>query len=476
MLVSFFYRNVLLFYIFFNFGNKTVMKEGRFLVVDDNKAIITALKLLLPLHFKEVETLTSPNGLVGVITSRKFDVVLLDMNFTAGINTGNEGLFWLGEIKRHCPSCEVVLFTAYADLDLAVEAIKRGAFDFVVKPFENAKLISTLKAAYQLSISKCEVKKLKEIKREIRGSGEIFWGENSKMLEIKRLLEKVAPTEASILITGENGTGKDVLAMEIHKLSLRKEESMVRVDVGSLTESLFESELFGHVKGAFTDASTDRAGKFEVASGGTLFLDEIGNIPLHLQAKLLTALQNRVVTRVGSNNPIPVDIRLICATNRNLFEMVAKENFREDLLYRINTIHIGIPPLRERREDIVPLAELFCNKFSVKYSKSIRGISDNAKSKIESYSWRGNVRELMHSVEKAVILSEGSMLEPQDFLLDKAAHESVDPLGKAVTLEDMERKMIIASINRNSANLSIVANELGITRQTLYNKLKKYGI
>ncbi|MDZ4059418.1 MAG: sigma-54 dependent transcriptional regulator, partial [Bacteroidales bacterium] len=379
------------------------MREGKILVVDDNKAVITALKLLLPIYFLETDTLTSTATLVRSVTTSRYDVVLLDMNFTAGVNSGNEGLYWLTEIKKYSPFSEVVLFTAYADVDLAVEAIKRGAFDFVVKPFENAKLITTLMAAYKLSVSNREVRNLKEIKREIKGSGEIFWGESPKMDEVRKLINKVAATDATILITGENGTGKDVLASEIHRRSARSEESMVRVDVGSLPETLFESELFGHVKGAFTDAKSDRAGKFEVAGGGTLFLDEIGNIPVHLQSKLLTVLQNRAITRIGSNTTHTVDIRLICATNKNMYEMVARGFFREDLLYRINTIDIHIPPLRERREDIVPFALLFLEIYSAKYSKTITGISEKAKDKLRSYIWKGNVRELQHSVEKAVI-------------------------------------------------------------------------
>ncbi len=452
------------------------MREGKILVVDDNRAVITALKLLLPIYFEHVDTLTSTATLVRSVTTLHYDVVLLDMNFSAGVNSGNEGLYWLGEIKRYSPLSEVVLFTAYADVDLAVEAIKRGAFDFVVKPFENAKLIATLMAAYKLSTSNREVRNLKEIKREIKGSGEIFWGDSPKMEEIRRLITKVAATDASILITGENGTGKDILASEIHRRSARCDESMVRVDVGSLPETLFESELFGHVKGAFTDAKVDRAGKFEVAGGGTLFLDEIGNIPVHLQSKLLTALQNRVITRVGSNTTLPVDIRLICATNKNMFSMVAKGLFREDLLYRINTIHIDIPPLRERREDIVPFALLFLNLYSAKYGKKIDGISDRAKEKLSGYIWKGNIRELQHSVEKAVILSDNHMLDTDDFLLSKGGEAECTDLTEIKTLEDMERSMIKRSIEIYLGNLSLVASGLGITRQTLYNKIKKYGL
>ena len=309
-----------------------------------------------------IVTLPAPTALVSTLRSEKFDVVLLDMNFSAGINNGNEGLYWLSEVKKESPASQVVLFTAYADIDLAVKAIKKGAVDFVVKPWDNSKLIATLQAAYNLSISKQEVKQLREIKREFRSEASMFWGDSEAMRTLRQMIEKVAPTDATILIAGENGTGKDMLAREIHALSARRDESLVSVDMGALTETLFESELFGHVKGAFTDARSDRAGKFEVASGGTLFLDEIGNLPYHLQSKLLSVIQSRTVTRVGSNTPVPVDIRLICATNRNLPEMVASGSFREDLFYRINTIHVTLPPLRDRPEDILPLAERFLSQ------------------------------------------------------------------------------------------------------------------
>lgn len=449
-------------------------KEGAVLVVDDNKAILTALKMLLPIYFEKVETLPSPNSLIKSVTTTQFDVVLLDMNFKTGINSGNEGLYWLTEIKKHSPYTEVVLFTAYGEIDVAVEAIKRGGFDFIEKPFENAKLVATLSAACQLSASKREVKELKEIKREIKTQHDIFWGTNPKMLEVKNLIDKIAVTDVSVLITGENGTGKDVIATEIHNKSLRARESMVRVDVGSLTETLFESELFGHVKGAFTDAHSDRAGKFEVANSGSLFLDEIGNIPLHLQSKLLTVLQNRIVTRVGSNISKPVDVRLICATNKNIFQMAISGEFREDLLYRINTIHITIPPLRERVEDIVPLAEMFVKRYAAKYSKAIESIDESAAAKLQNYSWKGNIRELQHAVEKAIILCDGNELCANDFLLQTSEQSNRQQLF--TTIEDMEKEMIYAAFHRHSGNISLVASELGITRQTLYNKLKKYDI
>ena len=466
-------------------NNKTT-PDGRILVVDDNKAILSALRLLLPAYFSEVTLLSSPNDLMHSMEVKRPEVVLLDMNFTAKVTTGNEGLFWLGEILKAYPDVPVVLFTAYSDVALAVDAIKRGAFDFIIKPFDNAKLVTTLQAALRLSRSRQEVKQLREIKNEIRSEGDMFWGESPKMKELRKIVQKVAKTDASILITGENGTGKDMLAGEIHRLSKRSGSSMVSVDVGSLPESLFESELFGHVRGAFTDAKADRAGKFEVASGGTLFLDEIGNIPLHLQTKLLTAIQTKSVTRVGSNVPVPVDIRLICATNRDISRMVADGQFREDLFFRINTIHLTLPPLRERTGDIVPLAELFIKRYAVKYGKTITGIKDDARDELESREWKGNIRELQHVVEKAVILSEKPILGLKDFFPEKAVAGGsrkgvMDSLktsikNRTVTLDEMEKELIKEVMRQHDGNLSAVSQQLGITRQTLYNKLKKYGM
>ncbi len=459
--------------------SKNGKKQGHILVVDDNKSILAALKLLLGNYFERIETLPSPANLITTLREGSFDVVLLDMNFTAGINSGNEGLYWLSQIKEAAPTAQVVLFTAYADIDLAVQAIKAGAADFVVKPWDNAKLVATLMSAYNLSVSQREVKQLREIKREFRNPGEMFWGDSKAMADLRQLIEKVARTDATLLITGENGTGKEMLAREIHRLSARRDESLVSVDMGALTETLFESELFGHVKGAFTDARSDRAGKFEVASRGTLFLDEIGNLSYHLQSKLLTVLQSRTVVRVGSNTPIPVDIRLICATNRNLQQMVHAGEFREDLLYRINTIHVEIPPLRERIGDIAPLAAQFTLRYASKYGKSIDSLSEAALSKLAAYPWYGNIRELQHAVEKAVILCEEKKLEAEDFLLAPAlAPEggAAEALPADSTLEEMEVGLIRQALDRHRGNLSLVAAQLGISRQTLYNKLKKYEL
>lgn len=408
-------------------------KQGTILVVDDNKGILTAVQMLLGTCFEKVITISTPNKIKATLHDENIDVVLLDMNFSAGINTGNEGLFWLSEIKKEDASIQVVLFTAYADIDLAVRGIKEGAADFVVKPWDNAKLLETLKTAYNIRTANRKGISIATDKLVVSKESGMFWGESNAMQQLRSLIEKVARTDANILVTGENGTGKEMLAREIHLLSNRKKETLVPVDMGAITETLFESELFGHVKGAFTDARADRPGKFEVANKGTLFLDEIGNLSYHLQAKLLTALQRRSIVRVGSNTPIPVNIRLICATNRDLQEMVQKGDFREDLLYRINTIHVEIPPLRERPEDIVPLTEIFLSKYTKIYGKTAMCLSLDAKEKLKAQPWFGNIRELEHTIEKAVIIAERSVLDGNDFdfpRAKKAGDKRGDNLGR----------------------------------------------
>lgn len=450
-------------------------KQGSILVVDDNKAILTALEMLLGQYFERTTLVSSPASIHASLSESQPDVVLLDMNFSAGVNNGNEGLFWLSEIKKHRPDVQVVLFTAYADIDLAVRAIKQGATDFVVKPWENERLVATLQNAYNLHRQQRQVKHLKEMKRELTDAPRMFWGKSPTMESLRRLVEKVAATDANILITGENGTGKEMLAREIHRLSRRSGELFVGVDVGSLSETLFESELFGHVKGAFTDAKADRAGKFEIADHGTLFLDEIANISYHLQGKLLTALQSRSVVRVGGNLPIGVDIRLISATNRNLPQRVSEGAFREDLLYRINTIHIDIPPLRERREDILPLARIFVEKYANKYAKAGLTIGEEAAAMLTHYPFAGNIRELEHTVEKAVILTEKPEIGPDSLLLAPVAAPALSGV-KVSTLEEMEREMIRRALDEGGGNMSLVASQLGVSRQTLYNKIKKYGL
>ena len=443
-------------------------KHKTILVIDDNKGVLSALKLLLKSHFERIIALPSPVTIPSVLREENPDVVLLDMNFTDALNSGNEGLYWLREIRRMHPALPVVLFTAYGDIDLAVRGIKEGATDFVVKPWDNAKLIETL-------LNACNQASKRGKKKEERKSSAMYWGASAPMRELRALVEKIAETDANVLITGENGTGKEMLAREIHGLSKRFRRDMVTVDMGAVAETLFESELFGHKKGAFTDAHADRPGKFEAAHEGTIFLDEIGNLPYHLQAKLLTVLQSRSVVRVGSNEPIPVDVRLVCATNANLDERVIQGKFREDLLYRINTIYLEIPPLRERKEDIIPLAELFIERFAKQYDKGPLTLSEDAKQKLKEHPWYGNIRELEHAIEKVVIICDGSTISDAVFHFPK---KSLSPTrdSEAETLEDMELVMIRKAIDKHEGNLSAVASQLGITRQTLYNKMKKYGL
>lgn len=453
------------------------MAKGNILVVDDNKSILSTLEILLSSEFQTITSISNPKQLFTELEKKDYNIVLLDMNFSAGVNTGNEGIYLLGRIKEIYPEVSVVMMTAYGDIELAVKSLKMGSTDFVLKPWDNQKLIATLKAALQLNLSKNEVARLKEkekvLKTEINREQKYIIGTSSGLMRVLSLVHKVAGTDVNILITGENGTGKELIAREIHRLSKRADELLVSVDMGSIAETLFESELFGHVKGAFTDASESRSGKFEAASKGTLFLDEIGNLPYHLQSKILAAIQNREITRIGSTQPVPIDIRLLCATNRNLDTMVKEGLFREDLLYRINTIIIEVPPLHERGEDIRTLADFFLKKFSSKYNKTILRINQQAQNKLLQYSWPGNVRELQHAIEKAVILSDTNVLKPDDFYLRNL--NAVKNLRSAPTLEEMENQLIRQALERNDGNLSAAADQLGITRQTLYNKLKKSG-
>ena len=443
-------------------------KRGTLLIVDDNRNILSAVKLLANGYFAKVVTLPSPTTLLSTIAAEQPDVLLLDMNFNAGINTGNEGIFWLKEAKAKFPQLRVVLFTAYADIDLAVKAMKHGAFDFVVKPWNNDKLIETLMNALNSTKEKGK-KTVKPVRKEVP----MFWGASAEMAHIRAIVERVAVTDANVLITGENGTGKELLAREIHRLSARAGKEMVSLDMGAIPESLFESELFGHKKGAFTDAYGDRDGKMVAASGSTLFMDEIGNLPLHLQAKMLVALQNRMVTPVGGNVPQTIDIRLVAATNCDLFAMVDKGEFRQDLLYRINTIHINLPPLRKRAVDIVPLAGIFLKHYCEKYGKDLLEISQEAAAKLTAHTFEGNIRELQNIMEKAVIMCDKGEILPEHLQI----HVSQGRVrGVASTLEDMERTVIAEAIESCGGNLSMVAQRLGITRQTLYNKIKRYGL
>lgn len=452
------------------------MKPGNILIADDNKSILSALEILLAPEFIGVTAISNPNLIPAELRKNDYNAVILDMNFSAGVNTGNEGIYWLERIKEINPDISVVMITAYGDIDIAVKALKAGASDFITKPWDNEKMIATLHLAVQLNLSRKEVSKLREresgLKKELhREQHSDIIGSSPGMMSILKMVRKVAGTDANVLITGENGTGKELIAREIHRLSDRSAELLVSVDMGAIPETLFESELFGHVKGAFTDARENRQGKFELADKGTLFLDEIGNLSFHLQAKLLAALENRQVTRIGSNKPIPVNIRLITATNRNIGIMVSEGLFREDLLYRINTIHIPMPPLRERGNDIILLAEFFLGKYTRKYGKPGIRISKHALDKLMDYAWPGNIRELQNTIEKAVILSEDTIIKPEDLFLRPVVQET--GAESFSTLGEMEEKMIMMALEKHNGNYTAAAEQLGITRQTLYNKMKK---
>lgn len=453
------------------------MLDAKILVIDDNKSVLSALEILLQFEYKKVSAISNPNQISSFPNLKEYDIVLLDMNFSAGVNTGNEGLFWLKEIKKKVPHLSIIMMTAYGAIDLAVQALKEGATDFILKPWNNEKLLATIKSAYELRKSQKEISQLKQkesnLKQVINQNKNYIIGNSKALTSLLNLVRKVAKTDVNVLVTGENGTGKELVARELHRMSTRKDEVFIGVDMGSISESLFESELFGHTKGAFTDAKEDRVGKFEAANGGTLFLDEIGNLSLQTQAKLLSAIQNKVIVRVGSNKPIPVNIRLICATNCNLDKMVVDGLFREDLLYRINTIRLEVPPLRKREGDILVLADFYLKRFMAKYGKQGLRINKEAQEKLMSHTWPGNVRELQHTMERAIILSDGNVLKPDDFLLNVKKSVSLE-MGPN-TLEEMELLMINNALHQNDGNYSAAAEQLGISRQTLYNKLKKRG-
>jgi DNA-binding NtrC family response regulator len=454
------------------------MVKGTLLIVDEDKVFLGSLEKIMKDEFANVLTLADPNRINETLRSRDVDIVMLDMNFRSAIHNGNEGLYWMREISGYDPNISIVIVTASGDIGLAVRAIREGAVDFILKPWDDSKLLATINVAWQLRLSRLEAYNLKtdnqQLKKEInRGGEKIVLGASPTMINVMNIVRKVAGTDANVLITGENGTGKELVAREIHQLSKRAGELMVSVDMGSITETLFESELFGHVKGAFTDAREDRKGKFESARNGTLFLDEIGNLSLQSQAKLLSVLQNRYVVRVGSNKPIPVDIRLVCATNCDLMQMVSEGRFREDLLYRINTIMIEVPPLRDRVDDIPILANYFLRVHSERYGKNALKISTHALEKLANHVWPGNVRELQHTIEKAVIMCDSSILNPSDFVFNSSQRTV---LHNEMTLDEMEKKMISEGLRRYNNNMSIIADKLGITRQTLYNKVKKYDL
>ncbi len=453
-------------------------KQGNILIVDDNEEMLLALKMFLTPHFSKIITEKNPNLIPALIKSN-FDLILLDMNFSAGINSGNEGFFWMNEILKLDPQACIIFITAYSDVELAIKAIKEGAADFIQKSWDEKKMLSTIMAAYKLQKSKQEIHQLKSkqkhLSENIQKQYPFIQGSSSSMHSVTETINKVSTTEASILLLGENGTGKELIAREIHHLSKRKDEIFVSVDLGAISESLFETELFGHVKGSFTDAIEDRAGRFEIASGGTLFLDEIGNLPLHLQSKLLSVIQNREITRIGSTVTIPIDIRLICATNKDLYKMLDENLFREDLLYRINTIQIEIPPLRERVEDIEVLSLHFLNHYTQKYKNTSLSISKAAIKKLKKHVWFGNIRELQHSIEKAVIMSERNQIIASDFSFSgKSQPQNADL--ESFNLAQNEKQIILKAIQKFKGNMSQTSKELGINRSTLYEKMKKYDL
>lgn len=456
-------------------------QAGCILIADDDKDVLQAAKLLLKQHARTVDTVSDPKQIPQYLEKTQYDVVLLDMNFNEDVSSGDEGFYWLRNIQKLSPSTAVVLITAYGDVDKAVKAIKLGAVDFVLKPWQNEKLLATVNAAMNLSSSRREIAALRSrfstFQKDLEQPYQNIIGQSASMQKVFETIEKVAKTDANVLITGENGTGKELVARALHRRSNRSEQPFVTVDMGALSENLFESELFGHEKGAFTDAKDTRAGRFEVASGGTLFLDEIGNLPLHLQPKLLSALQTHNIFRIGSNKPVKIDIRLICATNEPLRKMVENHNFRQDLLYRINTIEIHIPPLRERLGDISLLAEHFLAQYARKYKKENLQLTDGAISFLMSYSWPGNIRELEHSIERAVILTDGNQLTSDDFMLNQPkSGVQLNEGDHDLNLEEMERTAVIRALDKHEGNISRAAEELGLTRTSLYRRIEKYGL
>jgi DNA-binding NtrC family response regulator len=455
-----------------------MIKKNKILVVDDDKQVLKTLEFLLETEYERVSTINNPNLIPSELRSDKCDVILLDMNFSKGQNTGNEGFYWLNRILKSDPDAIVILITAYGDVEIAVRAIQEGATDFILKPFDNDKLLATINSALELRKSKIKIKSLKQtqevITKDLEKQHLLIKGTSPAMEKIYTAIKKVAKTDANILILGENGTGKEVIAREIHRLSARSNEAFIHVDLGAISDNLFESELFGHKKGAFTDAKNDRTGRFEIASKGTLFLDEIGNIPLPLQAKLLTTIQNKEVIPIGSNTTTKIDVRIISATNKLIENMIQENLFREDLYYRINTIIIELPPLRERGDDVILFADHFLQHFSKKYNKPNLRFDKNTYTQLNNYNWPGNIRELQHTIEKAVIMCDSVIITPSDLMLKFKDLASVN--NEPQKLDEIEKNAIIKALNNNNSVLTFAAKELGIARQTMYNKMKKYGL
>lgn len=454
---------------------------GKILIIDDDEDVLLAAKMLLKKHAQSVLIEKNPKKIPFLLNNDTYDLILLDMNFSKDITSGKEGFYWLEQILEKDPHAVVILITAFGDVEMAVRALKEGATDFVLKPWQNEKLIGTLSSAIKLKRSYNEVDKLKQAKKqleqEINQPFKDIIGDSPAIKRVFSLIDKVAGTDANVLILGENGTGKELIARAIHQRSLRKDNVFVTVDMGAITESLFESELFGHKKGSFTDAKEDRAGRFEVANGGSLFLDEIGNLNMPLQSKLLTVIQKREVTRIGANQHIPIDIRLICATNMPIYDMVEDSTFRQDLLYRINTVEIHLPPLRDREEDVDLLADHFIQTYCNKYRKPIKKLSASAAKKLQKYHWPGNIRELQHAIERAVIMSENSQLDPDDFFfLQQKSESGSEQSLDSFNLEDVEKTVIQKAINKHDGNISKAAKDLGLTRASLYRRLEKHGL
>jgi two-component system response regulator HydG len=455
-------------------------KTGKILIIDDDEDILQAARLFLKQHAALVHTENKPKSIPVMLKNETYDVIFLDMNFAKGATSGQEGFFWLDKILEMDPSAVVVLITAFGDVGMAVRAIKEGATDFVLKPWQNEQFLATFTAALNLRQSRIEANNLrtrqKQLSADLDQPFHDFIGKSKAIQDVFASINKVAKTDANVLILGENGTGKELVARALHRQSPRAEEVFISVDMGALSETLFESELFGHVKGAFTDAKENRAGRFEVASGGTLFLDEIGNLPLTLQAKLLGVIETRAVTRLGSNKSVPVDVRLICATNLHIHEMVTTNEFRQDLLYRINTVEIQLPALRERAEDIALLVDHFLKIYSKKYHKSQKRMSAGTIKKLEKYHWPGNVRELQHAIERAVIMSETTVLQPSDFFFSSQESKDEGLVFDTYNLEEVEKATIRRVLSRHGGNISQASKELGLSRTSLYRRLEKYGL
>ncbi len=461
--------------------NNVDKELGKILIIDDDEDVLLAAKMLLKKHAKEVLIEKNPKKIPFLLNNDTYDLILLDMNFSKDITSGKEGFYWLEQILDKDPQAVVILITAFGDVEMAVKALKAGATDFVLKPWQNEKLIATLNSAAKLKESYKEVTQLKQTSKQLQEDSNLAFkniiGTSNEIKEVFKIIDKVAGTDANVLILGENGTGKELIARAIHQKSLRKDNVFIGVDMGAITESLFESELFGHKKGSFTDAKEDRPGRFEVANNGTLFLDEIGNLSMPLQSKLLTALQKREVTRIGSNQSMAIDIRLICATNMPIYEMVNDNTFRQDLLYRINTVEIQLPPLRDRIDDIPLLADHFVKMYNQKYRKNIDGFSANTIKKLQKYTWPGNIRELQHAIERAIIMSDSSSLQPDDFFfLSQKPEGNVSNDSNNFNLDEVERSVIERAINKHNGNISQAAKELGLTRASLYRRLEKYGL